>query len=200
MTDDNEKVAVVLASGSPRRKEILEDLKLQFSVEVSDVDESPLPTEKPQDLAKRLAILKGSKIAASNPAHLVIGADTIVAVDGETMGKPAGKEDAKIMLKKLSGKTHKVFTGISFTLLDEHLLESAVCKTDVTFKSLSDKTINEYLTTGEYEGKAGAYAIQGKGKELIAYYEGSFSNVVGLPAAEILKFVRSFGPERLSWK
>ncbi len=193
-------VAVVLGSSSPRRKEILGDLGIRFTVAHADIDESALPGETVEQTALRLAQEKARKISLQHPDALVIAADTLVALDGEMMGKPDDAPHAAAMLEKLSGKTHDVFTAVAFTLGAEKLEERALCRSQVTFKILGRAAINAYAATGEPLGKAGAYAIQGKGAALIESYAGSHSNIVGLPAREVLRFFMAFGLERLPWE
>ncbi|TBR21105.1 MAG: septum formation protein Maf [Candidatus Nitrosotenuis sp.] len=193
-------VAVVLGSSSPRRREILEDMGIRFTVAHADIDESALPGEAVDRTALRLAREKATKISLSHPGALVIGADTLVALDGEMLGKPDDAPHAAAMLEKLSGKTHDVFTAVAFALADEGRADSFLCQSRVAFKTLSRAAIDAYVATGEPLGKAGAYAIQGKGAALIEGHAGSFSNIVGLPAREVLRFFMAFGIERLPWK
>lgn len=192
-------VAVVLGSSSPRRKEILGDMGIRFTVAHADIDESALPGEAVEQTALRLAREKARKISQSHPDALVIGADTLVALDGEMMGKPDDAPHAAAMLEKLSGKTHDVFTAVAFALRAEGREESVLCRSRVTFKKLGAADIAAYAATGEPIGKAGAYAIQGKGAALIESYAGSRGNIVGLPAREVLRFFMAFGLERLPW-
>jgi septum formation protein len=176
-------VSVILASGSPRRSEILRDMNLRFEIITSDVEEDFLEGETALVGAKRLALDKGMSVAKNNTVSLVISADTVVSLDGEIMGKPTGEADARRMLKSVSGVVHQVVTGLAFVLIDEDLSEVVSSVTDVKFRPLSEGEIDGYLSTGEWEGKAG-----------------SFSNVVGLPGTELLKFASSFGYERLPWE
>ncbi len=192
-------VAVVLGSSSPRRKEILGDMGIRFTVAHADIDESALPGETVDQTALRLAMEKARKISLRYPDALVIGADTLVALDGEMLGKPDDAPHAAAMLEKLSGKTHDVFTAVAFALGAEGREESVLCRSQVTFKNLDHATIDAYVATGEPLGKAGAYAIQGKGASLIESYAGSHGNIIGLPAREVLRFFMTFGPERLPW-
>ena len=193
-------VAVVLGSSSPRRKEILGDMGIRFTVAHADIDESALPGEAVERTALRLAREKARKISRQYPDALVIGADTLVALDGEMMGKPDDDAHAAAMLEKLGGKTHDVFTAVAFALRAEGREESLVCRSRVTFKKLGRAAIDDYVATGEPIGKAGAYAIQGKGKALIESHAGSYSNIIGLPAREVLRFFLAFGPDRLPWE
>lgn len=193
-------VAVVLGSSSPRRKEILGDMGIRFSVAHADIDESALPGETVEQTTLRLAQAKARKISLQHPDALVIGADTLVALEGEMLGKPDDAPHAAAMLEELSGKTHDVFTAVAFALSAEGREESVLCRSQVTFKNLSRTAIDAYVATGEPLGKAGAYAIQGQGAALIENYAGSHSNIVGLPAREVLRFFMAFGVERLPWE
>jgi len=193
-------VSVILASGSPRRREILTDMNLRFEVITSDIEEIFIAGESAIDGAKRLAFEKGAPVAKNNRASLVISADTVVSLDGEIMGKPTDEADARRMLKSVSGVVHQVVSGVAFVLIDEGLSEVVSSVSDVKFSPLTERDIDEYLSTGEWEGKAGGYAIQGAGGKLIERCDGSFSNVVGLPITEILKFASSFGFDRLPWE
>jgi len=191
---------IILASASPRRKELLEGLKLAFDVMPVDIDETIRKAESADDLVKRLSTLKASTLAEERPLELIIGADTIVSLDGEILGKPKDDGDAKGMLERLSGKTHTVMTGMAFILKREQIAESVVCTTQVSFKKLSSKTIDDYIATSEPIGKAGAYAIQGKGADLIESYIGSYTNIVGLPVREFLRLASLIGWDRFQWR
>jgi len=194
------KLPVVLASGSPRRIEILRDLKLRFDTVPSTVDEKIIAGEDAETAARRLALLKGNEVAGKRPDALVIAADTIVSLDGELIGKPADENDARRILNRLNGKTHEVITGLAFILKNENFEKTVISKTEVTFEDLSPEQIDEYLATGEYAGKAGAYAIQGEGADLISGVDGSFSNVIGLPITDFNRFVIDFGAERFPFE
>ena len=188
-----------MASSSPRRREILSWLGLVFDVRAAEVDETPRTGESIADAVRRLALEKAGLVASSEKKALVIGADTLVTLDGEVMGKPADSEQAVKMLLSLGGRTHEVLTGIAFVKADEGLSHTAVCRSEVTFKKISDATALKYVATGEPFGKAGAYAIQGAGGELVENYKGSFTNIVGLPVTELLRFIVRFGAGRLEW-
>lgn len=184
---------LVLASGSPRRKEILNNLGLDFEVLVSDADESSVSADKlPTSVyVQELALLKASaagKLAGKN--RLIIAADTVVFSGGKILGKPKDSADAARMLRELSGKAHSVFTGICVMRTNDLYSVCAAVETKVYFKELSDELIEEYVKSGEPSDKAGAYGIQGKGAVLVEKIEGDYFNVVGLPIsrlAEILK-------------
>ncbi len=201
---------VVLASGSPRRKQLLEEAGIKFVVyrPTQEVDESLEPDDlkDPASAVKKLAERKAGAVVqdilATNPtgAGLVIGADTTVVLDGEMMGKPYSADHAREMLHKLSGRTHEVITGVSVWLMmlgeptEEHP-EGTVSMgfrsfhetSQVTFKELSDEEIKRYVATGETIDKAGAYAIQGKGAALVDHHEGDYNNIVGLPVARLIE-------------
>ncbi|MEE8483743.1 MAG: Maf family protein [Nitrospinota bacterium] len=194
------KVNVILASASPRRKRILSELFAEFDVRPVEIDESPRNGETHRETAKRLSMEKAQKVAEKNPGSLVIGADTFVFLGGNIIGKADCEERARGMLAALSGKTHEVITGVSFIYKNENFSQCVVCRSEVKFKNLSENDIDEYLANGEYVGKAGAYAIQGAGKALIESFSGSFTNIVGLPVRELLRFIVDFGFGRLPLK
>lgn len=181
---------IVLASGSPRRKEILENMNLKFDIIKSEIEETTLENESPEDLVKRLSYEKAHDIATRNRDSIVIGADTVVVLDNNVLGKPKDKEDAFNMLKKMSGREHDVITGISILCLDSKKEIIDFCVSKVKFKNLSDEDIYSYIATGECMDKAGAYGIQGLGGILVEYIKGDYFNIVGFPissASEILK-------------
>jgi septum formation protein len=171
---------IVLASASPRRRELLSLVVPEFRVVVSGFDEAEVPTElAPAKHATFSAIMKATDIAEKNPDALVIGADTIVSIDGLILGKPADNEEATRMLNMLSGRTHQVLTGICVMHDERQIAEYET--TSVTFAHLQKDWIEGYVRTGEPLDKAGAYAIQGKGSILIESITGCYFNVVGLP-------------------
>jgi nucleoside triphosphate pyrophosphatase len=170
---------LVLASGSPRRRELLAQLGLTFRVVTPDVDETPLPGERPLALVRRLAVAK----AAAVDGDPVLAADTTVEVDGEILGKPLDVDDARRMLRRLSGRAHKVHTGVAVRAGAEVAVE--VVTTIVTFVALQPAVIEWYVGTGEPLDKAGAYAIQGHGGIFVEHLRGSTSNVVGLPLTTV---------------
>ena len=174
---------IILASGSPRRKELLSRLFDEFEVIPSKIDE-----ELPEDIGPEfaplfLAAAKANDVASSHREDLVIAADTIVVFGNYILGKPKDRKDAKQILKLLSGQTHKVLTGCCISLNGENV--GFITESYVTFYPLTDKEIEEYLDTGEPMDKAGAYAIQGKGGLLIERIEGDYYNIVGLPIARL---------------
>jgi septum formation protein len=175
---------LVLASASPRRRDLLTGLGLRFEVRVAAVDESPRPGEPPGVLVERLAGAKAEAAAAvGGTDEVVIAADTVVVVDGDTLGKPVDAGDAARMLRHLGGRTHRVVTGVA--VRRDGAAATTVVSTDVTFTPLTEADIAWYVTTGEPLDKAGAYAIQGAGGLFVERIAGSYHNVVGLPLAQL---------------
>ena len=172
---------VILASKSPRRRELLRELFDSFDIVTAEVDEALPDTIHPKDGVEILALRKGAPIAAANPDALVISSDTLVELGGVPLGKPTDALDAKNMLRTLSGNTHRVHTGVAVHYKGRAV--SGVDSTAVIFRTLSDTEIDEYIATGEPMDKAGAYGIQGKGGVFVSGYEGSFDTVVGLSVA-----------------
>lgn len=169
---------VILASKSPRRRELLGELFENFEIITAEVDES-LPAQiHPREGVEILALRKGKPIADENPEALVISSDTLVELDGVPLGKPQDEAEALDMLTRLSGNTHRVHTGVAVHYKGK--VASGVDTTSVSFRSLTREQITEYIATGEPMDKAGAYGIQGKGGELVSGYDGSFDTVVGL--------------------
>ncbi len=189
---------VILASKSPRRRELLERAALSFEVQVGEIDETPRPGEGPVALATRLARAKAAAVARTRDTKaLVLGADTIVVLGEVILGKPADDEDASRMLRLLSGKCHEVITAFAITVAPKaERWTTRSVHTKVHFRELTDRVIERYVATGEPLDKAGAYGIQGLGVQLVARTEGSYSNVVGLPLVEVLEcLTRMGGPE-----
>lgn len=181
---------IVLASGSPRRRELLEQIGLTFTVVAPDVDESPLPGEDPVAYVGRIALDKVNAVVNYTVVAdaLVIAADTTVEIDSEVIGKPIDLEDARVMLRRLSGRTHAVHTGVALRRDDRCV--SATVTSLVTFVTLSEAGIEWYVATGEPLDKAGAYAIQGAGAVLVHTVEGSVSNIIGLPLPNVIQLAR----------
>ena len=179
---------IVLASASPRRREILETAGLEFEVLVSNVDETVAPGTPPDAAAALTARKKALAVKPLRPDSLIIGADTTVVLDGTVMGKPKDKEQAKEMLRALSGRVHSVFTGVCLIYGSREV--AFVQKTDVSFYPLSEEEIAEYVESGEPMDKAGAYGIQGRGCALVRGIEGDYFNVVGLPAARVMREIK----------
>ena len=177
----------ILASGSPRRKQLLLDAGLAFDVVGAppDVEEEVATGLEAEAEAMRRALAKAGYVAKTHPGAFVLGADTVVVLDGEILGKPSNVEDASRMLGLLSGRTHEVITA--FTLLGADSRQEEAVATNVSFRLLDEETIARYVDSGEPMDKAGAYAIQGLGGSLVDKVEGSYTNVVGLPVAEVLK-------------
>jgi septum formation protein len=182
-----EKPRLILASQSPRRKQLLEQAGLRFTIIPSAVDEDLVDLTAPDKLVKTLAEAKARDVAGGYPESWVLGADTIVLIDGEILGKPASTETARQMIQQLNGQTHEVFTGYAICCDTQKTCISGVEKTEVTFKNLSRQEIEWYIKTEEPFDKAGAYAIQGLGSFLVKRICGSYTNVVGLPVCEVLE-------------
>lgn len=181
---------LVLASGSPRRRELLGHLGLQFEVISAGVDEAVHPGEPAGEYVLRVAREKASAGARLRPGALVLAADTTVVLEGAILGKPSGEEEARQMVRSLSGRRHSVLTAVA---LDGAGQASAVVETAVWFRPLSEAEIAWYAATGEPLDKAGSYALQGAGGMLVQRIEGSVSNVVGLPLAETVELLARAG-------
>ena len=183
---------MVLASASPRRRELLRSLCPEFIVMPSEIDET-LPPGPPAAAAERLALDKARAVAARVGAGVVLGADTIVVVGGEVLGKPATVEDARRMLKQLRARQHEVITGVAVVEAPSGRSETTAVVSRVRMADYGETEIEAYLASGEPFDKAGAYAIQGRGSALVAGLDGSFTNVVGLPLAETARLLGAFG-------
>ena len=183
-------MGLILASGSPRRKEILENAGYKFEIITADADETLPEKISPEEAVKFLAELKGDAVKKDN-GGVVISADTVVAFGEKILGKPKSEEDAKGMLKMLSGNIHSVYTGVC--VQDEEKKIIFAEKTDVKFYELSEKEIDNYVLTGEPMDKAGSYGIQGKGAVLVEKIDGDYLNVVGLPLARLSRVLKQFG-------
>ena len=183
---------IILASGSPRRQELLQQIGVPYEVVKSDAEEVLDAVEGPRALAVENARRKAMAVAKRYPGRIVLGADTVVFQDGAVYGKPKDAEDARNMLRSFAGRRHDVVTGVAIVAKD------GVCYTDATetkvfFADLTDDEIAAYIATGEPMDKAGAYAVQGRAAAFIPRIEGSFSNVVGLPLAEVASLLREAG-------
>lgn len=205
---------IILASGSPRRKELLEQIGLEFEI-CPAKGEEVITTNVPEDVVRELSGQKAEEVAsgilAYNEAHpdivtpqdiLVIGADTVVAYDGQILGKPKDEADAKRMLSMLSGNVHSVYTGVTFVIIgkDGRTGESSfVEKTDVHMFAMSEQEIDRYIASGEPMDKAGSYAIQGKCGIYIEKIDGDYYNVVGLPIARMYQFLKNIGIDLFQW-
>ncbi|OLO40537.1 septum formation inhibitor Maf [Alkalihalophilus pseudofirmus] len=181
----------VLASGSPRRKELLEQAQISFTVQTSDVDETIDPNLSSKELVQSLAYQKAEAVFAMNQNAVVLGADTIVVLDGQVLGKPNDRNHAREMLLSLSGKKHSVLTGVS--ILSQEQQRTFFVETYVQFWELSNKEIERYLDTNEPFDKAGAYGIQGFGATLVKEISGDYFSVVGLPLALTVRELIHFG-------
>lgn len=174
-------IKYILASASPRRKEILENAGYKFSIFKSDIDEN-IGVDDPQLLVRELSVLKACDIGRRLDFDcIVIGADTVVSIDGEILGKPKDEEDAFLMLKKLSGRQHSVFTGVCVLNKYTGIVISKCDETKIRFRSITDNQIRDYIKTGEPFDKAGSYAIQGEAAKFVLETDGEFDNVVGFP-------------------
>ena len=181
---------IILASGSPRRHELLKKICKNFVVEVSDAKEVK-QADSPKDLAIKNAKLKANSVAAKNPDAVVIGADTIVVLNGEIFGKPDGVDGAAKMLARLSGKKHEVITGLAICAGGKIFTASET--TEVYFGAMTAEEIHEYVATGEPLDKSGSYALQGGATKFIEKIHGDWSNVVGLPVYRLRKLAQSAG-------
>ncbi|MDR1378308.1 MAG: Maf family protein [Synergistaceae bacterium] len=212
--DSLDNIDILLASGSPRRRELLKELGWKFRVAVPQVDESPLPGESPDKLCLRLAATKAQAVAKTNAAAamneklmnenlmlmnenlmnenlLIIAADTVVVVDGDVLGKPRNEEESLKMIERLQGRTHEVLTGLGVRWKGR--ATSALERTWVCFRPLNEAAMRAYVKTGEGLDKAGAYAIQGKGALLVSSIEGDYFNVVGLPLCRLAAMLEALG-------
>jgi septum formation protein len=188
---------LILASSSPRRAEILRNAAIEFEVRPASVEELPATNESPEAMVARLAEAKAGLVArefgAGRDSVIVLGADTAVVLDHEIFGKPGDAASARSMLQALSGRTHRVLTGISLVSVPDGATRTAVESTDVTLASLTREEIEDYISSGEPFDKAGGYAIQGRAGRYITRIDGCFFNVVGLPLARLYALLRSLG-------
>ena len=184
---------LILASSSPRRRELLHQIGVSFDVKVADIDETPLQDEKPDQYVQRLALEKARKVA-QNVSSPCLGSDTSVVLNGKIFGKPSDSNEAREMLEQLSGQSHQVMSAVAIVETTDSGERSDVVlvSTKVTFKKLTADQIDRYIATGEPADKAGAYGIQGKGALLVSGIEGSYSNVVGLPLTETAALLERF--------
>lgn len=189
MEQKREHPHLILASKSPRRRYLLKQAGLSFEVIPSQLDESTIAMSSPETYVKTLAEKKAADISRQYPMSWVIGADTIVHIDGEILGKPVSKKDARQMIARLSGQTHQVYTGFAVRCEARHAFFADTVKTDVQFKNLTKNEIEWYIQTDEPFDKAGAYAIQGLGTFLVKQIQGSYTNVVGLPVCEVIEIL-----------
>jgi septum formation protein len=198
--DDGRRVPVVLASQSPRRRQLLTLVGIEHEVRPANIDESYLPGEAPRAHAERLA--RGKAEALSTPQWVTIGSDTIVVVDGAVLGKPRDRGEAARMLRQLSGRSHTVITAVAVSWHGRMVSDAE--EVTVTFRALTDADIEAYITTGEPMDKAGAYGIQGYGATIVERVDGDYFAVMGLPLNRLARLLESlgleypFGPVRLA--
>ncbi|MDF1693039.1 MAG: Maf family protein [Zhongshania sp.] len=182
---------VILASKSPRRAELLQQIGLRFEVIAADIDETPAVNEGAQEYVRRMAVEKAMAVVALAPNRAVLAADTSVILDGEILGKPESRRHAEVMLSRLSGRSHQVMTAVA--LYAGGTLRQALAVTEVTFAVLSPAQIRAYLATGEADDKAGSYGIQGAAGYFVQHLSGSYSGVVGLPLYETAALLSEAG-------
>ncbi len=189
-TADSARASLILASASPRRRWLLAALGIDFTALSVDIDERPGAHEKPPAFARRMAAEK-ARAAGGDGSRWVLAADTIVELDGRIFGKPVDADDAKLMLGRLSGRTHLVRTAMVLLEPSGATAEETLVTTEVSFRALDDATIAAYVASGEPLDKAGAYAIQGEGAHLVDRVVGSYTNVIGLPLPEVATWIRA---------
>ena len=185
-----QKYKVILASASPRRKEILAKTGIDFEVQVSDCDEN-IDEKQPDKLVMKLSELKARDVAAKNPNAIIIGSDTVVAHKGHIMGKPADRAEAISMIKSFAGDIHQVYTGVTIIVPNKKTYTYNVC-TDVHVLQMTGEEIERYVDTGEPMDKAGAYAIQGLFAPFISKIDGDYYNVVGLPISSVYTILKGY--------
>jgi septum formation protein len=188
----------ILASASPRRIELLTLMGLPFDIIPGNVDESFLNGETPEEHVLRLSVEKARKTSVQYPDAWVMGADTIVAINGEVLGKPRTSDEAKEMLGKLSGQTHTVFTGFTVIKKNEGILISEAVDSSVRFRNIPEDEMAWYVALEEPYDKAGGYAVQGMGAFFIREIRGSYTNVMGLPLCEVVDVLKRIGALRFS--
>lgn len=185
---------IILASASPRRHELLEQMGIPFETYVTDTDETVIG--KTVERVRILAERKARAAAAHLSEGIVIGADTLVSLDDRALGKPEDSQDAMFMIMQLSGRTHQVYTGVCLYDVEKKCVEVGTACSNVTFRRLSREEISAYIASGEWEGKAGAYAIQGQGGSLVEKYDGSLTNIIGLPVELLEEMLKKTGAAR----
>lgn len=192
MSQDTSVLPIILASGSPRRRELMQALGMEFEIVAADVDERSLGFHTPREFALKAAYVKACAVEERlERAGLIVAADTIVVLEGKIFGKPADPEEARQMLAQLSGREHSVISGIAVKEFHKSVLLDSVA-TRVFFRRLTPKQIADYVATGEPLDKAGAYAIQGKAARLVERIEGDYFNVVGLPLRRLLEMMSMY--------
>ncbi len=188
---------LVLASSSPRRRALLAEAGYRFDVTAPDVDETPAPGETADTLVLRLAFAKALTVASGErDGAVVLGVDTTIELHGSIVGKPHSRHHAEELLTRLEGRTHAVYTGVAVVASPGSRATLELERTAVTFRELTGPEIAAYVATGEPKGKAGAYAIQGRGRELVAALEGSRTNVMGLPLERVVPLLERWGLDR----
>lgn len=183
----------ILASASPRRRELLKSMGFEFTVITSGVDEKFLEGESVRQHVLRLSKEKAFAVAERNPGAWVLGADTVVVIDGELLGKPRSKKEAREMLLRLSGKEHRVLTGFSVVRTSVNVVKSGLVESSVFFKEVSKDELEWYIATEEPYDKAGGYAVQGKAASFVKEIRGSHTNVIGLPLSEVVAALKEVG-------
>ncbi len=182
---------VLLASASPRRREMLARVGVMLAVVPADIDETPLSNEAPAQYVARVALAKARAVAALQPTACILAADTTVTLDGEILGKPDDDQHARAMLQRLSGRTHQVLTAFAIVTPSATICETVT--SDVEMITLAPAMIDDYVACGEWRGKAGGYAVQGIGAAMVRQVRGSVTNVIGLPLAEVVAALANIG-------
>ena len=185
---------LILASQSPRRRQLMEQIGLSFTVKIADIDETMDPSKPPEAQVAEVSARKAAAIAeTSRPEDVIIAADTIVVVDDTILGKPHSKEDAKAMLNLLSGRSHRVMTGVTVCRGEESVSHTEI--TEIRFRALSDAEIDAYVESGDPMDKAGSYGIQNAAAIFVSGMHGDYFNVMGLPLCSLTQLLRRFGVE-----
>ena len=187
------KAGLLLASASPRRRELLAQLGVDFTVVTAAVTEHEEPTTDPRHMVAHNAALKADWVAARHPSDFVLGADTTVCLDNHALNKPADRAEARAMLRRLSGRTHQVYTGLALRQAATGVAIDRIAVSEVTFKVLDEAAIGTYLAKVHTLDKAGGYAIQEHGELIIASFQGSLSNIIGLPLEETKQILTAAG-------
>jgi len=192
---DSPPPELILASGSPRRKALLAEAGIPFTAFPAAIDETPLPGEEPDAYVFRVARAKAAHVGRLFPGRLILAADTAVDLDGRILGKPHGPEGVRTMLECLSGRSHRIVTAVVLHREVPRLEAVRLVSSKVTFRTLRPEEIERYVASGEGEDKAGGYGIQGQAGRFVASYEGSYSNIVGLPMEAVLELLSSVAAE-----
>ena len=184
---------IILASASPRRRQLLNQIGLEFSIQPSKLDETQAPVLPPAELTEYLAVHKARAVAMGNPDAIIIAADTLVVYENQILGKPGGEPQAIAMLNQINGRQIEVITGYCVYQFNRDQKEVGVIKTQVWMKQLTQPEIDAYVRTGEALDKAGGFAIQGKGAILVEKINGDYYNIVGLPLTPLIDSLKKFG-------